>query len=101
MASISRWIVETIKLAYAVQITDLPDSNPTAHEVRALSSSLAWSNSIPLERILKACYWNSDNSFVRFYLRDCSLFNNELASLGPLVAAQSVIGVLLPEQSDD
>ena len=63
--TISRWIVQTIKLAYAVNKLDLVPVN--AHEVRALASSWAWSNRVPLEDIVKAGFWASENSFISFY----------------------------------
>lgn len=87
--SISRWIVQTIKLAYAVNKLELGSVN--AHEVRALASSWAWSNRVPLDDVIKAGFWSSENSFIRFYLRETSTMANSLASLGPVVAAQSVV----------
>ena len=62
--SISRWVVQTIKLAYAVNQLDLVPVN--AHEVRSLASSWAWSNRVPLEDINKADFWASGNSFLDF-----------------------------------
>ena len=62
-----------------------------AHEVRALASSWAWSNRVPLEDIVKAGFLASDNSFTGFYLRENSAVARNLASLGPMVAAQSVV----------
>ena len=85
----SRWIIQTIKLAYAVNKLDLVPVN--AHEVRALASFRAWSNSVPLEDIVKTGFWASENSFITFYLRETSAMASNLASLGPLVAAQSVV----------
>lgn len=87
--TISRWIIQTIKLAYAVNKLELGQVN--AHEVRALASSWAWSNRVPLEDVIKAGFWSSENSFIRFYLRETSAMASSLASLGPLVAAQSVV----------
>ena len=87
--TISRWVVQTIKLAYAVNKLDLVPVN--AHEVRALASSWAWSNWVPLEDIVKAGFWASENSFIRFYLRETFAMASNLASLGPLVVAQSVV----------
>ena len=87
--TISRWIVQTIKLACGTNSLDQVQAN--AHEVRALSSSWAWSNKVPLDDVVKAGFWSSENSFIRFYLRDTSVMASSLASLGPIVAAQAVV----------
>ena len=85
----SRWIVQTLRFAYEGSSLELPKVN--AHEVRALASSWEWFNRVALEDILRASYWSSENSFIRFYLRDISTLSRSLARLGPMVAAQSVI----------
>ena len=87
--TISRWIVQTIKFAYQAVGLDL--TNVNAHEVRALASSWAWFNKIPIEDVVKAGFWSSENSFIRFYLRDTSVLASSLAVIGPVVAAQSVV----------
>ena len=87
--TISRWIVQTIKLAYGTR--KLNQVSVNAHEVRALASSWAWSNKVPLDDIVKAGFWSSENSFIKFYLRDVSILASSLASLGPVVAAQAVV----------
>ncbi|MEW8546512.1 MAG: hypothetical protein AB2693_23605, partial [Candidatus Thiodiazotropha sp.] len=70
-ATISRWIVDSVHFAYD-QSSSCSASKVCAHELRALSSSWAWLNHVPLDRILRAGFWRSDNSFIRFYLRDTS-----------------------------
>lgn len=87
--TISRWIVQTIKFAY--QAVGLALTSVNAHEVRALASSWAWFNKIPLQEVVKASFWSSENSFIRFYLRDISVVASSLAAIGPIVAAQSVV----------
>ena len=52
--TISRWIVQTIKLAY--NLNSIEHSKINAHEVRALVSSCAWLNSVPLEEVVKASF---------------------------------------------
>ena len=79
--------MQTIKLACGID--NLAQVQVNAHEVRALSSSWAWSNKVPLDDVVKAGFWSSENSFIRFYLRDTSV--SSLASLGPIVAAQAVV----------
>ena len=62
-----------------------------AHECRALSSSWAWSNKVSFDDVVRAGFWSSENSFIRFYLRDTSVMARSLASLGPVVAAQALV----------
>ena len=72
-------------------------SKINAHEVRALASSWTRLNGVPLEEVAKASFWSSENSFISdhthyfFYLRDISGLTSKLSSLGPIVAAQSVV----------
>ena len=88
--SISRCIVQTIKFAYESKNLDMSKVN--AHDVRAWSSSWAWSNKIPLvDNVIKASVWSSENLLIRFYLRDNSGIVRSLADLGPLIAAQQVV----------
>ena len=64
-----------------------------AHEVRALSSSWAFFDKVPLNELLKAAVWNQFFTFAKFYLRDMSPQSANLHTLGPVVAAQKVVGV--------
>ena len=60
--------------------------------VRALSSSWAFFDKVPLNDILQAAVWNSSSTFAKFYLRDMSQQAQNLQSLGPIVVAQKVVG---------
>ena len=52
-STISRWICNVIKLAYAdLSSSDLSFMKISAHEVRALSSSWAYWNSVPLDDVV-------------------------------------------------
>ena len=62
-----------------------------ARELGALSSSFAWLNGIPLYAIISSGYWRSENSFIRFYLRDMAGNNEKLFSLGPVVVSHIII----------
>ena len=91
-ASISRWISITIKLAYKdLSSRDLSFLRIRPHEVRALSTSWAFSNNVPLEEILQAAVWKSQSTFSSFYLRSMASQSDNLFSLGPLVASQRVV----------
>ena len=90
--TISSWIRKLLHLAYSSAPEDVIQlSSARTHEVRALASSMAFRGSMELEEVLKACTWKSSNTFASHYLRDISSFEEDLYSLGPLVAAQSVV----------
>lgn len=62
--SVSRWIVQSIKLAYD---TELPQAH--AHEVRRVAASWAYqAGHHSLEDILMAGWWASHSTFTRYYL---------------------------------
>ena len=87
-SSVSRWISYTIKLAYRkLTRKDFPFLKIKAHEVRALSSSWAFFDKVPLSEILKAAVWNQSSTFAKFYLRNMSQQLQNLHNLGPIVVA--------------
>ena len=91
--SVSRWISYTIKLAYRkLTKRDISFLKIKAHEVRALSSSWAFFDKVPLNEILQAAVWSRSSAFARFYLRDMSQQAENLQSLSPIVVAQKVVG---------
>ena len=93
--TISKWISYTIKLAYRkLTEQDISFLKIKAHEVRALSSSWAFFDKVPLNDILQAAVWNQSSTFARFYLRDMSQQAENLQSLGPIVVAQKVVVVV-------
>ena len=90
--TISSWIRKLLHYAYSSAPEDVIKlSSARTHEVRALASSMAFRGNMDLEDVLKACTWKSSNTFTTHYLRDVSTFSQELHSLGPLVAAQSIV----------
>lgn len=91
--SITRWIKKTVQWAYEIAHTDkdvLQLHQIRAHEVRALSASLALLANVSTENILRAASWKSQNTFTSFYLRDLSAEADGLMALGPLVASRKV-----------
>ena len=91
--TISRWISYTVKLAYRkLTKRDISFLKIKPHEVRALSSSWAFFDKVPLNDILQAAVWNSSSTFAKFYLRDMSQQAQNLQSLGPIVVTQKVVG---------
>ena len=90
--TISSWIRKLLYWVYSSAPEDaIKLSSARTHEVRALASSMAFRGSMELEEVLKACTWKSSNTFATHYLRDVSSFEEDLHSLGPLVAAQSIV----------
>ena len=91
-STISRWIRMAILKAYG----DLTERNLTflqirAHEVRAVATSWAFQNRVPMEDILHAATWLNHSTFSNFYLRSLTAQEDGLFRLGPLVTAQKII----------
>ena len=82
--------MDTVRFAYDQKYSST-SNKICAHELRALNASFAWLNRVPLDSVLRASFWRSEDSFIRFYLRDTAGINGKLFSLGPVVASQTVI----------
>ena len=90
--TISFWIRRVVRLAYS----EMPDGEPAlskvpVHEVRALSTSVLFRRNLSLGQVMRAAQWRCASTFSSFYLRDLTHKYLDTFSLGPLVAAQSVI----------
>ena len=92
-STISRWVKYAIKHAYG-SISKNPNRlfRPRAHELRAISASWAYMNFIPLEEVLKSAVWSSSSLFASHYLRDFREQTENLRAMGPIIAAQKVVG---------
>jgi hypothetical protein len=95
--TVSRWIKEVVIRAYRKATPDAkqiyyPDTVPHAHQLRGIAASWAVAHRVSMDEILRACSWKSSTTFTSFYLRDMTLVSNNLSKLGPLVAAQNVVG---------
>jgi hypothetical protein len=78
--TISRWLRDTIKLTYQSQNSSEIQKllQVSAHEVRAIATSLvAWKN-VSIHDIMKAAYWRNHNTFTGFYLRDMTASTGKL-----------------------
>jgi hypothetical protein len=85
--TISRWLRETIKLSYQVQKSSELETlyKVSAHEVRAIATSLmAWKNTSIME-VLQAAYWKNHNTFTDYYLRDMTSTSRKLQVQGGAV----------------
>ena len=88
--SISRWLREVIKRAYAS--SNLETNSARAHEIRAWAASTAFAQSWSLKDVLAAAYWRSESPFINFYLRDVSLRREDgTRGVSSFVAAQQVV----------
>ena len=92
--TISRWITSTVRDAYQAtghneELLQLHSFR--AHEVRALSASVAFDRAVPLHDVLQAAQWRCHNTFTSFYLRDMTMERQGLMALGPIVAAQRIV----------
>ena len=90
--TISFWIRTVIKNAYnSVQKDDLLLWKISAHEVRALATSLLFKHNHSLKDVMAAASWKSNSTFVSFYLRDTNHKFLDLSAIDRVVAAQTVI----------
>ena len=91
--TLSRWVKYAIRNAYDT-ISKNPNRlfKPRAHELRAISASWAYMNYIPLEEILKSAVWSRSSLFASHYLRDFREQTENLRAMGPIIAAQKVVG---------
>ena len=88
--TVAGWIRRTIRLAHqSATDDDITLARATPHEVRALSSSVAFDRNISLENIMSACSWRNHSTFSSFYLRDLARHGMESMSLPPLVVSQT------------
>jgi hypothetical protein len=73
--TISRWLREAIKTCYQMQSPAELEKmySVSAHEVRAIATSLAVWRNTSIKNVLQSVYWRSHNTFTDFYLRNmCS-----------------------------
>ena len=68
-----------------------PSVSHRAHSIRGMATSVAFSKNVSVSNILQAASWKSHNVFTSFYLKDIEFSSSEGFSLGPFVAANSVI----------
>ena len=92
-STISKWVKFTIKNAYnSISSCQSLSLKIKPHELRALSTSWAYLNFIPMEKIIKAAVWSNSSLFASHYLRDFKDQSVNLHKVGPLVVAQKVTG---------
>ena len=77
------FIVWSGKFMWILSSSDLKFVKIKGHEVRALSSTWVYLNSMPLDDVMRATYWHSESTFSSFYLRSPGSQENDLRSFGP------------------
>ena len=86
--TISSWAVRLIKDVYASATdTDLRITGVKAHEIRAISTSLALQATHALSSVIATATWKSHSTFTSFYLKDMSGQQENLHTIGPCVVA--------------
>ena len=63
-----------------------------AHDVRSVSTSVAFHRNWPVSAVLESATWSSSSVFSSFYLRDLQHEYDGILSRGPFVAAGTRIG---------
>ena len=92
--TISSWLKKAVVSAYKHTEKDgqaLRLYRVHGHQVRSMAASWAAARQVSMERILTSCSWKSHNTFTSFYLKDLSLFRNDLIELGPLSVASHLV----------
>ena len=66
-STMAGWLVEVIKNSSAIEgESDIP----TAHSIRATSSSWAFARGLSIADIINTISWRSDSTFIKVYLKD-------------------------------
>ena len=93
-ATIARWVKDLIHNAYIWAGKNPPDSATRVHEIRKLSASLSFHQSVSLGNILRAAFWRARSTFVACYLRDmetCDMSGKY--QINSLIVSGSVLGL--------
>ena len=86
-SSLSRWIVEAIKLAYRSSGAPVPVAL-RANSTRGVSTSWALTRGVSVQKICKAANWSSPSTFATFYHLDVSTSSVARTVLGVAHALQ-------------
>ncbi len=92
-STLSNWVKEVIKTAHAqADDTDARLLKVSAHELRAIAMSTLFKYTHNLSSVMGAACWRNHNTFSQFYLREITLTNDDIMTLGPIIADQEIIG---------
>lgn len=63
-----------------------------AHEIRAVSTSVAFSRNLSVKDLVKSTFWRCKSVFASHYLVDVQTVFEECSTLGPFIATDTVLG---------
>ena len=89
--ALSFFLRDIISRAYSFSSTTSAPSSSRAHSVRGVATSWAFARNASLSSVLAAASWSSSTVFTSFYLSDVQFSSSQGFSLGPVVAAGSVV----------
>ena len=87
--AISFFLRETISGAGALRVSE--GRLLRAHSIRGVSTSVAFFKNCSVSKVLEAATWRSNSIFASFYLKDIQYVFDNCKSLGPVVAAGTVL----------
>jgi hypothetical protein len=92
-STLTAWVRRLIIAAYEFAHKDKETANlfRAAHECRALASTWAALHNVSLDDIMSTAQWSSHTTFTNHYLKEMSLEQDGLLSLGPIVVAGAVV----------
>ena len=62
-----------------------------SQEVRAVTTSLSFAHNMSIDSVIEAAQWRSNTVFAGHYLKEVSVQYENCRSLGPIVAAGTII----------
>ena len=89
--ALSFFLRDVISRAYPSSSATSAPSSSRAHSVRGVATSWAFARNASLSSVLAASSWSSSTVFTSFYLSDVQFSSCQGFSLGPVVAAGSVV----------
>ena len=92
--ALSFFLRDVISRAYSSPSSSASASTPSssrAHSVRGVAASWAFAHNASLSSVVAAASWSSSSVFTSFYLSDVQFSSSQGFSLGPVVAAGSVV----------
>ena len=69
----------------------LPILKVKIHELRGVSTSIAFKKNLSLQTVMEAAQWRCHSVFASHYLKDVELIYEDCRTLGPLIVANTVI----------
>ena len=90
--AISFFIKELVREAHRSLCPELmPIFKVKIHELRAVSTSVSFAHNLSLESVMNAAQWRCNSVFASHYLKEVSIEYENCRTLGPLIAAGTVI----------